>query len=216
VVQKLQMFCSEDLGAFYLDISKDRLYTCAADSRARRSAQTALWHVTHSLLRLMAPALSFTAEEAWATFSGDKDASIFEQTWHAIPPHGLEPATLDAWGEVRRFREIVTARLEEKREQKQIGSSLAAELDIRACGPLYDALARLGDDLRFVLITSRASLHRAADGTPVQVEVTPSAHPKCERCWHYREDVGADPAHPGLCGRCTTNLFGSGEPRSYA
>jgi len=216
VVQKLQMFCSEDLGSFYLDILKDRLYTCGADSRARRSAQTALWHVTHTLLRLMAPALSFTAEEAWAIFGGGKGASIFEQTWHAIPPHALEASTLEAWGAVRQFREVATGRLEQKREQKQIGSSLAAELDIRASGPLYDALARLGDDLRFVLITSRASLHRAADSVPVEVDVTPSAHQKCERCWHYREDVGADPAHPGLCGRCATNLFGEGEARRYA
>jgi isoleucyl-tRNA synthetase len=215
VVQKLQMFCSEDLGAFYLDILKDRLYTCGADSRARRSAQTALWHVTHALLRLMAPALSFTAEEAWAIFAR-KDSSIFEETWHAIPDHGLDGAAIDAWGSVRQFREIVLRKLEEKRAQKQIGSSLAAELDIRASGPLYEALARLGDDLRFVLITSRASAQRAAEGSPQEIDVTPSAHPKCERCWHYRADVGADVAHPGLCDRCVTNLFGAGEPRVYA
>jgi len=215
VVQKLQMFCSEDLGAFYLDILKDRLYTCGADSRARRSAQTALWHITHSLLRLMAPALSFTAEEAWAIFAGT-EGSIFEESWHSIPEHGLERATIDAWGNVRQLREIVMRKLEERREHKQIGSSLAAEVDIRASGPLFEALARLDDDLRFVLITSRASLQRAADGAPAQVEVTPSAHAKCERCWHYRDDVGADSAHPGLCGRCVTNLFGEGEARRHA
>ena len=215
VVQKLQMFCSEDLGAFYLDILKDRLYTCGAESRARRSAQTALWHITHSLLRLMAPALSFTAEEAWRIFAGKKDASIFEQTWHAIPEHGLDDATVDAWGNVRQLREIVMRRLEEKREQKQIGSSLAAEVDIRASGPLYEALARLGDDLRFVLITSRATVRRS-ESEQTEVEVKPSAHAKCERCWHYRDDVGKDPEHPGLCGRCVTNLFGEGEARRYA
>jgi isoleucyl-tRNA synthetase len=215
VVQKLQMFCSEDMGAFYLDILKDRLYTCAADSRARRSAQTALWHVTNALLRLMAPALSFTAEEAWAIFDG-KGGSIFEQTWHALPDHGLDAATLDAWGNVRQFREIVMRRLEEKRAAKQIGSSLAAELDIRASEPLYDALTRLGEDLRFVLITSRAGVQRAADGVPAEVDVVPSVHVKCERCWHYRADVGADPGHPKLCGRCVANLFGAGEPRVHA
>ena len=215
VVQKLQMFCSEDLGAFYLDILKDRLYTCGAESRARRSAQTALWHITHSLLRLMAPALSFTAEEAWRIFAGKKDASIFEQTWHAIPEHGLDDATVDAWGNVRQLREIVMRRLEEKREQKQIGSSLAAEVDIRASGPLYEALARLGDDLRFVLITSRATVRRS-ESEQTEVEVKPSAHAKCERCWHYRDDVGKDPEHPGLCGRCVTNLFGEGEARRHA
>jgi len=215
VVQKLQMFCSEALGAFYLDILKDRLYTCGADSSARRSAQTALWHITHSLLRLMAPALSFTAEEAWGIFAGKKDASIFEETWHAIPDHELASSTVESWDNVRQFREVVLRRLEEKREQKQIGSSLAAELDIRASGPLHDALARLGDDLRFVLITSRATLRRVEEA-PIEVEVTPSAHAKCERCWHYRDDVGADAAHAGLCGRCISNLFGPGEPRTYA
>jgi isoleucyl-tRNA synthetase len=215
VVQKLQMFCSEDLGAFYLDILKDRLYTCGADSRARRSAQTALWHVTHALLRLMAPALSFTAEEAWQILSGEREGSIFEQIWHVLPDHGLAQATIDSWGNVRRFREVVMRKLEEKRAQKQIGSSLAAELDILASGPLYDDLTRLGDDLRFVLITSRASLRRA-DGTPDEADVTPSAHAKCERCWHYRADVGADAAHPALCGRCVENLFGEGEARRYA
>ena len=215
VVQKLQMFCSEDLGAFYLDILKDRLYTCGAESGARRSAQTALWHITHSLLRLMAPALSFTAEEAWGIFAGRKDASIFEETWHVIPDHGLEPSTLESWDAVRRFREVVMRRLEEKREQKQIGSSLAAEVDIEASGTLYDALARLGDDLRFVLITSRATVRRV-EGKQAEVDVKPSVHAKCERCWHYRDDVGADPARPGLCGRCVTNLFGEGEARRHA
>jgi len=215
VVQKLQMFCSEDLGAFYLDILKDRLYTCGADSPARRSAQTALWHVTHALLRLMAPALSFTAEEAWEIFTGKKDASIFEQTWHAVPDHGLAPAAVESWANVRRFREVVLRKLEEKREQKQIGSSLAAEIDAQASGALYDDLARLGDDLRFVLITSRATLRRV-EGPQAEVDVKPSAHAKCERCWHYRDDVGSDPEHPGLCGRCVTNLFGEGEARRYA
>ena len=215
VVQKLQTFCSEDLGAYYLDILKDRLYTCGADSRARRSAQTALWHITHTLLRLMAPVLSFTAEEAWGIFAGNKDRSIFEETWHVIPEHGLASSTIDSWGDVRQFREIVLRKLEEKREEKQIGSSLAAEVDIQASGPLFDALARLGDDLRFVLITSRATVRRVEDA-PIEVEVTPSTHAKCERCWHYRADVGAEAAHPGLCGRCVANLFGPGEPRTYA
>jgi len=210
VVQKLQGFCSEDLGAFYLDILKDRLYTCAAGSKARRSAQTALWHLTQSLLRLMAPILSFTAEEAWPLAAPEKGGSIFEQTWHALPAHGLEAKVLDAWESVRRFRETAAKRIEEKREAKRLGSSLAAELDIRADGGLHDALARLGEDLRFVLITSRATVHRAAG--EASVEVTPSAHPKCERCWHYRADVNS----AGLCGRCETNLHGEGETRRHA
>ena len=211
VAQKLLAFCAEDLGAFYLDILKDRLYTCGAKSRARRSAQTALWHISQSLLRLMAPILSFTAEEAWRVLNGGRDASVFEETWHPLPAAGLEPAVLDAWAMVRQFREIVTKRIEEKRAAKQLGSSLAAELDIQAHGPMFDALARLGDELRFVLITSRATLH-GTDKSPVTVDVSPSGHSKCERCWHYRADVN----EAGLCGRCESNLHGAGEPRRHA
>ena len=214
VAHRLQSFCSEELGGFWLDILKDRLYTTAPKSRARRSAQTALWHVTQSLLRLMAPVLSFTAEEAWKVFAGKGEASIFEETWHAIPAHGLDDATLAAWDELRRFRPAVTKKLEEKRAEKAIGASLAAELDIHAEGALHDALARLGDDLRFALLTSRATLHRRA-GEP-EVVVAASAHAKCERCWHYRADVGAHAAHPALCGRCVDNLFGAGETRAFA
>jgi isoleucyl-tRNA synthetase len=213
VAQRLQGFCSEDLGAFYLDILKDRLYTCGADSRARRSAQTALWHITHSLVRLMAPILSFTAEEAWEHFAGrgpGTDDSVFFHTMHEIPAHGLDAATLGAWADVRQFRDIVSPRIEEKRAAKELGSSLQAEADIYASGAAYESLARLGDDLRFVLITSRAALHRA-DG-PVRVEVRASGNRKCDRCWHYRADVNEE----GLCGRCVSNLNGPGEPRRHA
>ena len=208
VAQKLQGFCSEDLGGFYLDILKDRLYTCGADSRARRSAQTALWHIAQSLVRLMAPVLSFTAEEAWQVMSGTRERSVFEEVWHAIPAHGLDPAVLAAWAQVRQFREIAAKGIEEKREAKEVGSSLAAELDIHASGAVHDALARLGEELRFVLITSRATLH---EGLP-SVLVQASSHPKCERCWHYRADVNP----LGLCGRCEGNLHGAGESRRHA
>jgi isoleucyl-tRNA synthetase len=158
VVQKLQAFCAEDLGAFYLDILKDRLYTCGAKSRARRSAQTALWHIAQGLIRLMAPILSFTADEAWQVLTGQKERSVFEETWHALPESGLNEAVVKAWGDVRQLRELAMKKIEEKREAKEIGSSLAAELDISVPGPMYASLARLEDDLRFVLITSRASV----------------------------------------------------------
>jgi isoleucyl-tRNA synthetase len=210
VAQRLQSFCSEDLGAFYLDILKDRLYTPRADSPARRSAQTALWHITQSLLRLMAPILSFTAEEAWQIFTKNAHDSVLFHTWHQIPEARIDQATLDSWQAVRQFRETVTKGIEERRAGKQLGSSLQAEVDIAASGPLYEALARLEEDLRFVLITSRASVRRA-DG-PAVVTVSPSANAKCERCWHYRADVNGE----GLCGRCTSNLSGPGEPRIYA
>jgi isoleucyl-tRNA synthetase len=210
VTQKLQGFCSEELGGFYLDILKDRLYTCGADSRARRSAQTALWHIANSLTRLMAPILSFTAEEAWQVLvSGG--GSVFEELWHVLPDPALGQDVLNAWGDVRQFRGIAMKKIEERREAKEIGSSLAAELDIGADGPTYESLTRLGDELRFVLITSRASVTREK-GSGVQIKVKASAHPKCERCWHYRADV--DKA--GLCARCDGNLKGPGETRRHA
>ncbi|HWA37011.1 MAG TPA: isoleucine--tRNA ligase [Burkholderiales bacterium] len=209
VAQKIQTFCSEDLGAFYLDILKDRLYTSAAGSPARRSAQTALFHITQALLKLMAPILSFTAEEAWQVLVRDDEKSVFFETLHAFPADvAQDEALMQRWASIRQFRDIVTKRIEEKRERKEIGSSLAAELDIHASGPVFEALKHLGDELRYVLITSRATLHQ---GGEQRVEVAASAHPKCDRCWHYRADV-----NDGLCGRCADNLKGPGEKRTHA
>ena len=216
VVQKMQGFCSEDLGGFYLDILKDRLYTAAENSRARRSAQNALHHIAHSLVRLMAPILSFTAEEVWATLSGKQDVSVFEQQWYELPESRLSGAEISAWGNIRSIRESVNKKLEEARAAGAIGSALAAEVDIYADDADYDALARLGDDLRLVLITSRATVHSGASAEERRIVVTPSVHTKCERCWHYRQDIGADAQHPTLCARCVSNLFGSGEARRYA
>jgi isoleucyl-tRNA synthetase len=212
VVQKLQTFCSEDLGAFYLDVLKDRLYTTRKDSAARRSAQNALHHITHSLLRLMAPILSFTAEEAWQVVTGKADESIFFHTWHAFPAVADAPALLDRWREIRAARAEVQKELERLREAGKIGASLAAHVEIGASGARHDALAALGDELRFVMITSQATLRNGADA----IVATPSPHAKCDRCWHYRADVGADAAHPSLCGRCVSNLTGAGETRRFA
>jgi isoleucyl-tRNA synthetase len=216
VVQKLQAFCSEDLGAFYLDILKNRLYTCGADSSARRSAQTALWHVTHALVRLMAPILSFTAEEVWAVFAGKKDDSVFFQTWHALPEVPEREPLLARWTRLRELRAPVRKQIEDLRTAGRVGSSLQAEADLYADGTDVELLASLGEDLKFVLLTSAARVRCAEPGAAPRVEVAPSAHAKCERCWHYRADVGGDAAHPGLCGRCVSNLFGPGEPRPYA
>jgi isoleucyl-tRNA synthetase len=213
IVQKLQSFCSEDLGGFYLDILKDRLYTSGVDSRARRAAQNALYHLTHALTRWMAPILSFTGEEVWSELSGGADDSIFLHTWHALPELDGETDLIERWTRIRAVRANVQKELETVRVAGGIGSSLQAEVTLHASPDTRALLAPLGDDLRFVLITSQARVI-AADAD--RVEVVPSAAKKCERCWHYRADVDAHADHPGLCGRCVSNLFGEGEVRTHA
>jgi isoleucyl-tRNA synthetase len=213
VVQRLQTYCSEELGGFYLDVLKDRLYTTAKDSRARRSAQTALALIRDALLKLMAPVLSFTAEEAWRLLHPD-DVTIFAHVWQgSLPAVPDEPALLAKWERILAVRARVMKELEAVRQGGTLGSSLQAEIAIVAPDADYAALASLGDDLRFVTITSAATVER---GSELAVRVAPSAHPKCERCWHWRADVGADAAHPTLCGRCVANLFGAGEARRCA
>jgi isoleucyl-tRNA synthetase len=206
ISQKLQAFCSEDLGAFYLDVLKDRLYTSPADSRARRSAQTALWHITNSLVRLMAPILSFTAEELWKEFSRKGDDSVFFHTWHALPAVAGASALLARWTRLRALRDPVRKQIEELRAAGKVGSSLQAEVELGTTGEDRALLESLGEDLKYVFLTSVARL--GGDETRVRA----SAHPKCARCWHYRGDVNGE----GLCGRCVSNLQGPGEPRTYA
>lgn len=232
IVQKLQGFCSEDLGGFYLDILKDRLYTCGADSRARRAAQNALHHLTHALARWMAPILSFTGEEVWTQLArplpnpppqaGEganaepkpiNEDSVFLHTWHALPEQPDEASLLDRWTRIRAIRADVQKELETFRAAGNIGSSLQAEVTLHVSPDTQALLAPLGDDLRFVLITSQA---RVVAADTDRIEVTPSAAKKCERCWHYRDDVDAHADHPGLCGRCISNLAGNGEARTHA
>ena len=213
VVQRLQMFCSEDLGGFYLDVLKDRLYTTGKTSRARRSAQTALALIRDALLELMAPVLSFTAEEAWRIVH-PTEPSIFCGTWvDTLPAQSNEDALIAKWNRILAVRAAVQKELETLRQNGKVGSSLQAEVAITAADDDYVALASLADDLRFVLITSAATV---AKGERLAIAAAPSAHAKCERCWHYRADVGDDPGHPTLCGRCVSNLFGPGEPRAFA
>jgi isoleucyl-tRNA synthetase len=217
VAQRLTTFSSEDLGGFWLDILKDRLYTTGKGSRARRSAQSALYHVTQMLLRLMAPILSFTAEEAWAVLHPEEpDESIFFHTWkEVLPPQDEEKELAAKWTRLREIRATVMRALEESRAAGAIGSSLQAEVVVEA-NPQDAALLRsLGDDLRFVLITSQAAVRDLPEGE-VRVTVTPSAAPKCERCWHYRADVGSAGRHPTICARCVENLDGPGEEREHA
>ena len=213
VAQRLQSFCSEDLGGFYLDILKDRLYTCGAESLARRSAQTALWHITHALARLMAPILSFTAEEVWRTLAASQDDSVFFHTWYALPEVPDAAPLLAKWDRLREVRDPVRKQIEQLRVENKVGSSLQAEVEIHADGADYDLLASLGEDLKYLLLTSAARVTRSSEARAV---ATPSTHPKCERCWHYRKEVGTNAEHPGLCSRCIGNLFGPGEPRPHA
>ena len=212
VVAKLQVFCSEDLGAFYLDILKDRLYTTAPKSLARRSAQTALWHITNAMLRWSAPFLSFTAEEAWKVFAPAKTTSIFVETYSDTSGWS-DGALLAKWSRIREVRDAVNKEIEAVRGAGSVGSSLQANVVIGVNALDHTLLASLGDDLKFVTITSSATLNESAELT---VSVAPSTAIKCERCWHYRGDVGVDPAHPTICRRCTSNLFGDGEIRTVA
>lgn len=214
-VQKFVSFCSEDLGGFYLDILKDRLYTSGETSHARRAAQSALHHITHALMRLMAPILSFTADEIWQTLKLDEDATVFEDSWYSLPKHGLSAERIEDWKTLLNIRDMSNKFIEEKRAQSLVGSSLQAELDIYAPADTYKVLSSFGDDLRFLLIVSKVGIH-LEEGAGLRIEVSPSPHTKCDRCWHYRADVGADPAHPTICGRCVSNLFGTGEKRAHA
>ena len=241
MVAKLQVFCSEDLGAFYLDVLKDRLYTTAPKSAARRSAQTALWHITHAMLRWMAPFLSFTAEEAWKLVAPGKPASIFTETY-SDTADWQDEELLWKWKRVRAVREIVNRQLEALRSEQKLGASLQAEVTLWSDGGSFDTLRSLGDDLRFVFITSKAEVRpfdsdevERAGGTPGQVigshgtnddnvffgmlsvKAGASDATKCDRCWHYRDDVGTDAAHPTICGRCIGNLVpGAEEHRTVA
>ncbi|MBV8045912.1 MAG: isoleucine--tRNA ligase [Paludibacterium sp.] len=214
-MQEIVVYCAEDLGAFYLDILKDRLYTTAAPSPARRSAQTALYHITRSLLLLLSPVLCFTADEAWEVFTGSDEESTLFHTWHEFPQEEADAeARLTAkWDAIRALRAEVNKEIEVLRAGEQLGSSLQAEVDIEADAALFPHLASVGEDLKYVLIVSRVGV---AQGDVTRIRVTPSAHEKCERCWHYRADVGRHAEHPTLCGRCAQTLAGHGEGRQHA
>jgi isoleucyl-tRNA synthetase len=217
VVAKLQIYCSEDLGSFYLDVLKDRLYTTAPKSLARRSAQTALWQITQAMLRWMAPFLSFTAEEAWAVLgaAGRTPAatqdSIFLDTY--VPLDAPNPELLAKWARIRDIRDAVNKEIETVRAQGQVGSSLQAHVNLTVPPSDHALLASLQDDLKFVFITSTIDLIAGGD---LSIRASATSSIKCERCWHYRDDVGHDANHPALCGRCTSNLFGAGEDRKFA
>lgn len=227
VYQLIHNFCAVDMGSFYLDIIKDRQYTCQEDSLARRSVQTALFHIMEAMVRWIMPILCFTAEDIWRNMPGQRGQSVLLETWYDLP---LEKDDEDMvfWKQVIDVRHTVSKELESLRGRGDIGSSLDAEVDLYCDDELYKVLSRLDDELRFVLITSVARIHPDADkpsdvvsvelesGALMSVRVTASSAGKCVRCWHHQEDVGQDDMHPELCGRCVINIAGEGETRLHA
>jgi isoleucyl-tRNA synthetase len=228
VYQRLHNFCSQELGAVYLDIIKDRQYTMSADSLGRRSTQTAMYLIVEALSRWMAPVLSFTAEEIWNHIPGERGESVFLETWYdqlftldQVPFDGMDTGF---WDGVFKVREQVGKALEGLRVAGDIGSSLDAVVDLYGSQEALRGLQALEDELRFVLITSEAHLH-PVDQRPegalalddgLWLSARASGHDKCVRCWHHREDVGRYEEHPELCGRCVDNVAGVGETRKYA
>ncbi len=226
IYQKIHQFCAIELGGFYLDIIKDRQYTAAKSSVARRSCQNAMYHLLQMLVRLLAPILSFTADEVWDVMPGRKAHALFVETWYDAWPEGLE-AVSDAvnWDDIYAMREIVNQALEVARKAGIIGSALAANVALYVDASNQVRLAPLGDELRFVLITSGATLLPfdekpqniiESDIPGLAVQVSPSEAAKCVRCWHRVADIGEHGAHPELCGRCVTNVAGAGETRTWA
>ncbi len=225
IYQKVHQFCAVDMGALYLDIIKDRQYTVQTEALSRRSAQTAMYHIIEALARWLSPILSFTADEIWTHIPGQREPqSVFLSTWYEglFTLDSTEDMNADFWQSVFAVREAVSKELEKLRVAEHIGSSLDAEVDIYCDAPLFKYLNSLGEELRFVLITSEAKVYPLADvpADAIHIDhyalvVKPSAHEKCVRCWHHRADVGDHKEHPELCGRCVDNI-GEGEQRRYA
>ncbi len=224
VYQKLHHFCVNEMGGFYLDIIKDRQYTTQADSLARRSTQTALYHIAEAMVRWLAPILTFTAEEIWQQMSGERADSVFLASWYDNLAIIEDKLTQADWQRIIEVRSVVSKQIEAKRKAGELGSALEAEVVLYLASEYRTSVAKLADELRFVLITSAAS-HQdfidkpdtaliATDGIALEIQV--SHAPKCVRCWHHCTDVGASEQHPELCGRCIENIEGKGEIRKFA
>jgi isoleucyl-tRNA synthetase len=221
VMQLILNFCTNDLGGFYLDVIKDRQYTTGEDSLARRSAQSALYHIAQAMVRWLAPVLSFTAEEIWQTLEEETNESIFLQDWYQDLNAGYENDSIET---ARQINPAIRKQMEGMRSDKVIGSSLDAEIDVYCSDEIYQSLSKLGDELRFVFITSYARIHPISEqtddcieaGEGVMIKVSKSEHEKCVRCWHHRADVASHDEHPELCGRCVENIAGEGEQRVFA
>ena len=228
VIQRLMQFCSIEMGSFYLDIIKDRQYTAKGDSLARRSCQTALWHIVEALVRWMAPIMSFTADEIWGYLPGERAQYVFTEEWY----QGLfglaeDEALNDAyWAELLKVRGEVNKVIEQARADKRIGGALEATVTLYADPELAAKLQALGNELRFVLLTSGAQVAdyalandeaQQSEGLKgLKIALHKAEGEKCQRCWHYTTDVGQNPEHAEVCGRCYTNVAGDGEQREFA
>jgi isoleucyl-tRNA synthetase len=221
------------LGSFYLDIIKDRQYTTQTDGQPRRSAQTAIYHIVQALIRWITPILSFTAQEAWEVLHG-ADSYVFTEGWYEFPALELSAISNDDWQRIMRAKDMVNKNIETARGEKIINANLSADVNLYADGAMHESLAKLGEELRFVLITSSATLKpmseapaekvnleaqtegNAEEATDLVVDISAATGTKCVRCWHIRDDIGTDSTHPELCARCVTNVSGDGEVRHYA
>jgi len=226
VSQKLMNFCTVELGSFYLDVIKDRQYTANTNSIARRSCQTALYHIAEAMVRWIAPIMSFTAQEIWEALPGERSDYVFTSVWY----EGLQAPTNtqfsnDDWQAILNVRDEVNRLLEAARKEEVIGAALQATVNLFAGEELANKLTALGDELRFVLLTSAVNVahvdSQPADTQETEIEglyisVAATDAAKCERCWHYSDDVGIEPAHPEICGRCVSNVDGEGEKRQFA
>ncbi|MBL7002612.1 MAG: isoleucine--tRNA ligase [Gammaproteobacteria bacterium] len=225
-VQKIHHFCAVTLGGFYLDIIKDRQYTTQTDSQARRSCQTAMYHVVEAMTRWVAPILSFTADEVWDSLPGEHEPlGVFTATWYEGLNHkGSEDIDNVTWEHLINIRQVISKDIELLRKDKKLGSSLQAKVTLSCSRKLFEQINQIGDELRFILITSEASLALLDDSAEAQasgdekfsVAVAVSDAQKCDRCWHHRDDVGSHEGHELLCGRCIDNIEGDGEQRQYA
>lgn len=234
VYQILLQFCVNDMGGFYLDILKDRLYTTPMSSHPRRSAQTAMYHILESVVRWMTPILSFTAEEVWTYMPGNRSDSIFLEQWHPLPDVSNKTALLRRWQVINALREGIAQELESLRKDGVIGSPLDAEVEIYTEGETLQLLRSFADELRFIFITSNVHIYHVEDREgrgselkdwtrslqdweqdTVAIDVVVTKQEKCIRCWHHREDVGSHPEHPEICGRCVENVTGEGEVRNF-
>jgi isoleucyl-tRNA synthetase len=224
IYQKIHNFCAVDMGSFYLDIIKDRQYTTPVDSLARRSCQTAMFHIVQALTRWLAPILSFTAEEIWQAMPGYQGESIFLEQWYQAWPK-VKSIDMDQWRQLQLIRDEVNKALESQRQAGTIGSALAAEVTLYADDSANQTLSSVGDELRFILITSAARLRPMSERSEasvlneslgVAIEVHASHHAKCSRCWHRCENIGSDSEHPELCPRCIGNISGEAELRHFA